>query len=144
GRGHADGSDPPRLISPLQIRYAPRTDWPFSTSLKAAIPCALIRRNREARPRPCKPMRIGHGYRQVPAEIQGAALAIGNFDGVHRGHQTLLLTALKHARATGKPAGVMVFEPHPREFFRPDEPHFTLTTLQEKVRLIERLGLDFV
>jgi riboflavin kinase/FMN adenylyltransferase len=89
-------------------------------------------------------MRIVHGYQQVPPEIKGAALAIGNFDGVHRGHQALLLTALKQARATGRPAGVMVFEPHPREFFRPDEPHFTLTTLQKKVRLIERLGLDFV
>lgn len=88
-------------------------------------------------------MRIVHGYRQVPPEIRDAALAIGNFDGVHRGHQALLLEALKQARAKGRPAGVMVFEPHPREFFRPDEPHFRLTTLDEKLRLIERLGLDF-
>lgn len=88
-------------------------------------------------------MRIVHGYQQVPPEIQGAALAIGNFDGVHRGHQALLLAALKEARASGRPAGVMVFEPHPREFFRPDEPHFRLTTLDGKLRLVERLGLDF-
>ncbi len=91
-----------------------------------------------------KPMRIVHGYQQVPPEIQGAALAIGNFDGVHRGHQALLLAALKEARASGRPAGVMVFEPHPREFFRPDEPHFRLTTLKEKLHLVARLGLDFV
>lgn len=88
-------------------------------------------------------MRIIQGYHQVPPEIFGAALAIGNFDGVHRGHQALLLEAQKQARAVGKPAGVMVFEPHPRELFRPEEPHFRLTTLQEKLRLIERLGLDF-
>src|SRR5690606_10063003 len=88
-------------------------------------------------------MRIIHGYRDVPPEIFGSVLAIGNFDGVHRGHQALLLVALERGRAAGKPAGVMVFEPHPREFFRPDEPHFRLTTLDEKMRLFERLGLDF-
>jgi len=88
-------------------------------------------------------MRIIHGYRDVPPEIFGGVLAIGNFDGVHRGHQALLLEALERGRAAGKPAGVMVFEPHPREFFRPDEPHFRLTTLDEKMRLFERLGLDF-
>lgn len=88
-------------------------------------------------------MRIIHGYQQVSPEIFGAALAIGNFDGVHRGHQALLLEARRQGRAAGKPAGVMVFEPHPREFFRPEEPHFRLTTLEEKLRLIERLGLDF-
>lgn len=88
-------------------------------------------------------MRIIQGYQQVPPEILGSALAIGNFDGVHRGHQALLLAAQGQGRATGKPAGVMVFEPHPREFFRPEEPHFRLTSLREKLRLIERLGLDF-
>lgn len=88
-------------------------------------------------------MRIVHGHQSVPPEIQGGALAIGNFDGVHRGHQALLLEAITKARVARRPAGVMVFEPHPREFFRPDEPHFRLTTLEQKLRLIERLGLDF-
>ena len=88
-------------------------------------------------------MRIVHGYRDAPPEIRGAALAIGNFDGVHRGHQALLIDALQEARASSRPAGVMVFEPHPREFFRPTEPHFRLTTLEQKLRLLERLGLDF-
>ncbi len=88
-------------------------------------------------------MRIVHGYQQVPPEIHGSSLAIGNFDGVHRGHQALLLDAVADARAADRPAGVMVFEPHPREFFRPSEPHFRLTTLSEKLALLERLGLDF-
>jgi len=88
-------------------------------------------------------MRIVHGFGDVPPETRGAALAIGNFDGVHRGHQALLLDALRVARTSDRPAGVMVFEPHPREFFRPSEPHFRLTTLGQKLRLLERLGLDF-
>jgi riboflavin kinase/FMN adenylyltransferase len=88
-------------------------------------------------------MRVIHGYESIPAEIQGSALAIGNFDGVHRGHQALLLTTLGLAQRASCPSGVMVFEPHPREFFRPDEPHFRLTSLPQKLRLLERLGLDF-
>ena len=88
-------------------------------------------------------LRIFRDYRNVPPEIHGAAIAIGYFDGVHRGHQALLIDALKEARAAGKLAGVMVFDPHPREFFRPAEPHFHLTSVSRKLDLIERLGLDF-
>ncbi|MGD9783410.1 MAG: bifunctional riboflavin kinase/FAD synthetase [Hyphomicrobiaceae bacterium] len=81
----------------------------------------------------------------VPADVKGGALAIGNFDGVHRGHQALLTAARQHARAMGNAAaGVMVFEPHPREFFQPDEPHFRLTPLPLKLRRFDELGLDFV
>lgn len=75
---------------------------------------------------------------------RGAVVAIGNFDGVHRGHQALLAKAIEKARATGKPAGAIVFEPHPREFFVPDEPHFRLTPLAEKLRIFGNMGLDIV
>ncbi len=92
---------------------------------------------------PAHRLRVVHGHHIVPPEICGSVLAIGNFDGVHRGHQALMLAAREEARKTGKTAGVMVFEPHPREFFRPDEPHFRLTTLDQKLRLVERLGMDF-
>ena len=88
-------------------------------------------------------MRIVRGYTQFPAELKGSALAIGNFDGVHRGHQALLLETLTQARRIGQPAGAMVFEPHPRLFFRPDEPLFALTSLDEKLRLFGALQLDF-
>jgi len=87
-------------------------------------------------------MRILTSYQDVPPELKGAAVAIGNFDGVHRGHQALLICARAEARAAGAPAGVIVFEPHPREFFRPGEPHFRLTPLERKIVLFERLGLD--
>ena len=78
------------------------------------------------------------------ARACGAVVAIGNFDGVHRGHQALIERAIATARAHAKPAGVIVFEPHPREFFVPSEPHFRLTPLCEKLRLFKSMGLDAV
>lgn len=87
-------------------------------------------------------MRILKGYQDVPPDLKGAALALGNFDGVHRGHQCLLIHAREEAHARGAPGGVIVFEPHPRAFFRPGEPHFRLTPVERKTELFERLGLD--
>ena len=78
----------------------------------------------------------------VPPAARGGAYAIGNFDGVHRGHQVLLQAAREHAAAVGGPAGVILFEPHPRELFQPDIPHFRLTPLARKLELLEGLGLD--
>lgn len=87
-------------------------------------------------------MLIVHGYRNVPPEARGAVLAIGNFDGVHRGHQALLRSATAVGRELGAPSGALVFEPHPREFFHPEEPHFHLTPQPQKLRLFERTGLN--
>jgi riboflavin kinase/FMN adenylyltransferase len=87
-------------------------------------------------------MLVVHGYQQVPNEARGAALAVGNFDGVHRGHQALLERALVEGRKRGRPAGAIVFEPHPREFFLPREPHFRLTPIEEKLEIFAGLGLD--
>jgi len=80
--------------------------------------------------------------RDVPAKPKGAVLAIGNFDGVHRGHQHVLSEAIRIARQEGRRAGAVVFEPHPREFFAPDTPFFRLTPLPLKLELLEALGLD--
>ncbi|MGZ5918501.1 MAG: bifunctional riboflavin kinase/FAD synthetase [Hyphomicrobium sp.] len=88
------------------------------------------------------PMQIVEGYNHVPADARGAVLAIGNFDGVHRGHQALIAAAVAEARALGAPAGALIFEPHPREFFHPEEPHFHLTSVAQKLALFEQLGLD--
>jgi riboflavin kinase / FMN adenylyltransferase len=78
-----------------------------------------------------------------PRSMRGGVVAIGNFDGVHRGHKVLISTAIMAAHEAGCPAGVIIFEPHPREFFHPEEPHFRLTPLPEKLNILENLGLDF-
>ncbi|MDP4822470.1 MAG: bifunctional riboflavin kinase/FAD synthetase [Aestuariivirgaceae bacterium] len=70
--------------------------------------------------------------------------AIGNFDGFHRGHQALIGVAQAEAAKRGVPCGILTFEPHPRRFFRPDEPMFRLTPPAMKERLAKALGLDFV
>jgi riboflavin kinase / FMN adenylyltransferase len=83
-----------------------------------------------------------NGIENVPLAARGAALAIGNFDGVHRGHQALLAAVRKAAAAIQRPAGAILFEPHPREFFQPDKPHFRLTPLPRKLRLLSEFSLD--
>jgi riboflavin kinase / FMN adenylyltransferase len=75
-----------------------------------------------------------------PARLRGSIAAIGNFDGVHRGHQRLLAEAAAIAQTRTAPWGIVTFEPHPRSFFRPEEPVFRLTPLPLKARLIAALG----
>lgn len=87
-------------------------------------------------------MDIVRSWRDTPPALKGAVLAIGNFDGVHRGHQAVLNEAKRIAQSEGRRAGAVVFEPHPREFFAPDQPFFRLTPLPVKLELLEALGLD--
>jgi len=89
-------------------------------------------------------MHVIHGHKHVLPEHRGASVAIGNFDGVHRGHRALIREAKTAARAKGVPSAVMVFEPHPREFFHPNEMQFRLTTLKRKLAIFEKLGVDLV
>src|ERR1700688_3757774 len=74
--------------------------------------------------------------------LRGAVVAIGNFDGVHRGHRAVIGAALDQARALGRPAAALTFEPHPRAFFNPGEPLFRLTDEAAKLRLLASSGLD--
>jgi riboflavin kinase / FMN adenylyltransferase len=74
--------------------------------------------------------------------LRGAVIAIGNFDGLHRGHQTLLALARDKAARAGCAFGMLTFEPHPRSFFKPQEPVFRLTPPVLKQRLARHLGLD--
>lgn len=78
----------------------------------------------------------------MPAELRGAMVAIGNFDGCHRGHQRVFSALLARARAAGVPALVLTFEPHPRDVFAPAPFMFRLTHAAEKARIVEALGLD--
>ncbi|MGD9503082.1 MAG: bifunctional riboflavin kinase/FAD synthetase [Methyloceanibacter sp.] len=87
-------------------------------------------------------MEIVRFFRDVPEKLKGAALAIGNFDGVHRGHQKVLGEAIAIAKREGRRSGAVVFEPHPREFFTPGTPFFRLTPLAVKLELLRALGLD--
>jgi riboflavin kinase/FMN adenylyltransferase len=89
-------------------------------------------------------MQLITGLSPVPDSCRGGVVAIGNFDGVHRGHQTLLAVAAEEGARLGVPWGVMSFEPHPRSFFRPDEPVFRLTPAALKARLVAALGSSFM
>ena len=74
--------------------------------------------------------------------LRGAVVAIGNFDGVLRGHRAVIGTAMRKAGTLGRPAAVMTFEPHPRAFFNPGAPLFRLTDEAAKLRLLASSGLD--
>ncbi len=87
-------------------------------------------------------MRIFGHFQNLPADVRGAAVAIGNFDGVHLGHREVIGEAGRIARAAGRPWAVLTLEPHPRSVFTPDAPPFRLTPLPVKARLIEALGVD--
>ncbi len=87
-------------------------------------------------------MRIFRHYQDIPPAFQGAVVALGNFDGVHRGHQALIGEARRMAEERGAPLGVIAFEPHPQEFFRPSAESFRLTPFRTKARLIAELGAD--
>jgi riboflavin kinase / FMN adenylyltransferase len=76
------------------------------------------------------------------SSLRGAVVAIGNFDGVHRGHKAVIAVAHNRAKALGKKAVAMTFEPHPRDFFNPKERVFRLTDESAKLRLLAATGLD--
>jgi len=77
-----------------------------------------------------------------PGPLAGAVVAVGNFDGVHRGHRAVIGAALDRARALGRRAAALTFTPHPRQFFRPQEPLFELSGERNKLRLLAATGLD--
>lgn len=89
-------------------------------------------------------MRIFRHYTELPPEVRGGVVALGNFDGVHRGHQAVIGAARRIAVESGRPLGVMTFEPHPRLVFNPEQPPFRLTPFRIKARHVEALGADFL
>jgi len=82
------------------------------------------------------------GSSAVPDALRGGIVALGNFDGFHKGHQAVVGRAVARARAEGRPALVATFDPHPVRFFKPDVPPFRLTTLDQRERLFGATGAD--
>ena len=89
-------------------------------------------------------MQIIRHHEHVAPGLRGAVYALGNFDGVHLGHQKVIGKAAAIAGELGVPLGVLVFEPHPQQFFFPDRPFFRLTPFRAKARLLDRLGVDIL
>jgi riboflavin kinase / FMN adenylyltransferase len=91
-------------------------------------------------------MRVFRGLRH-PGLLRPCALTIGNFDGVHRGHQAMLALLINEARHRGVPSAVLTFEPHPRDFFaaragKPEAAPARVATLRDKLAELERCGID--
>lgn len=82
------------------------------------------------------------GAASVPGHLRGGIVALGNFDGFHRGHQAVVGRAVARARDEGRPVIVATFDPHPVRHFRPDTPPFRLTTLDQRARLFAAAGAD--
>jgi riboflavin kinase/FMN adenylyltransferase len=87
-------------------------------------------------------MELVRDWRDLPEALRGAAVALGNFDGVHLGHAHVLRAA--HGARPGAKLAVLSFEPHPRELFRPDDPAFRLTLPAERAEALAALGVQIV
>ena len=87
-------------------------------------------------------MQIVRDYDYVDQADRGASVAIGNFDGVHLGHQSVIDIAREHAADLGAPLGVLTFEPHPREYFAPDAPPFRLMSREARAHRLQKLGIE--
>jgi len=87
-------------------------------------------------------MRIFRDWHDLPSDARGASVALGNFDGVHLGHAHLLRAA--HGARPDVPLAVLTFEPHPREYFRPDDPPFRLTLAAERADALAALGVGLL
>ncbi len=87
-------------------------------------------------------MRIIRDYQFTTPNDRGASVAIGNFDGVHLGHQSVI--DLARSAAPGAPLGIMTFEPHPREYFAPNGPTFRLTSAETRAHRLEKLGVQYL
>ena len=89
-------------------------------------------------------MAVFHGYTDLPDAARGAVAALGNFDGVHRGHRAVIETACALGRDLDAPCAAAVFSPHPRTVFQPDAPPFALMTDGQRARALKAAGVGAV
>lgn len=87
-------------------------------------------------------MHIYSTYKDLPKNAKNAAVAMGNFDGVHLGHQSVIALAKAAAVTHDCPLGLVTFEPHPRQYFAPTAPAFRLMNAETKAHRLEKLGID--
>jgi riboflavin kinase/FMN adenylyltransferase len=87
-------------------------------------------------------MNVYKSLAEIPPAADGRSVALGTFDGVHRGHRSVIATAVDRAREHGLLATVVTFDPHPLQVLRPDDPPRLLTTLAVKAALVAELGVD--
>ena len=87
-------------------------------------------------------LKVVNGWRDLEPDQRGAAVALGNFDGVHRGHRRVIADAARAAGALKVPLAVISFDPHPRRVFQPDAEPFRLMTLDQQARALDGLGVD--
>ena len=89
-------------------------------------------------------MRLLRGLNNIPSDFRGCVATIGNFDGLHLGHQAILESLDEAAQKTGLPTLVMLFEPQPKEFFAPTQAPARLASLREKILDLKQAGVDYV
>ncbi|WP_313008399.1 bifunctional riboflavin kinase/FAD synthetase [Brevundimonas vesicularis] len=89
-------------------------------------------------------MQIVRDWRDLPDALKGAAVAVGAFDGVHRGHQAVIAGARNAAERLGAPLGVVSFDPHPRRWFQKDAAPFRLMTADQMAEALAPLGVDIL
>ena len=87
-------------------------------------------------------MKIFRHFDNLPDDVKGSVIVLGNFDGFHKGHQTVMGRAGKLARHMGVNLSVLVLEPHPRSYFNPGREDFRLTSFRTKAHLLEKFGVD--
>lgn len=90
-------------------------------------------------------MKVVRGLEDIPQEFRDAYVTIGNFDGVHLGHIPILKKIIEEAHGENRKALVITFDPHPKKVLHPDiKPFYLITTLEEKIQLLEEVGIDGV
>lgn len=87
-------------------------------------------------------MELFRDHQRLPDEYQGAVITMGNFDGIHKGHQKLFKQVIERAKQLGKKSLVITFYPHPVKFLHPEKELELITTFEDKIKIIESLGID--